>query len=109
MRCSSSGERLRPLGLMGMVGAGVDLQLAELLNAELRAGQHALDRTTDDLLGAPLEEMTERLLLVALGMAAVADVQLRLALVAGHRDAGRIEDDDVVARVEVRGICRLVL
>jgi hypothetical protein len=61
-----------------MVGAGVDLELAELLGAESVAGQHSLDRSADDLLGAALEEMPEGLLLVALGMTAVAVVDLRL-------------------------------
>src|SRR4051812_14981577 len=106
---SSSGERLRPLGLMRMVGAGVDLQLAKLLNAQAIARQHALDGAADDLFGPPLEEVPESLLLVALGMAAMADVQLRLALVARHRDPPGIEDDHVVTRVEVRRPGRLVL
>src|SRR4051812_38065271 len=106
---SSSGERLRPLGLMGMVGAGVDLQLAQLLDAETVPRKHAFDGPSDDLLGAPLEEMSEGLLLVALGMAAVPDVQLGFFLVAGHCDPRGVEDDDVVARIEVRRPRRLVL
>jgi hypothetical protein len=56
---SSSGERLRPLGLMRVVGAGVDLQLAELLDAEPVPRKHALDGTPDDLLGTAIEEVTE--------------------------------------------------
>ena len=94
---------------MRVVGAGVDLQLAKLLGAELRPRQHPLHGAADDLFGSPLEEVTEGLLLVALGMAAVADVELRLALVAGDGDPRRVEDDDVVARVEVRRVGRLVL
>src|SRR5258705_12818514 len=94
---------------MGMVCAGVDLQLAQLLDAQLGPGQHPLDRAANDLFGSPLEEVTEGLLLVALGMAAVADVELRLALVAGHFDLCGIEDDDVGAGIEVRRIRRLGL
>src|SRR4051794_40103880 len=77
---SSSGERLRPLGLMWMVGAGVDLELAQLLDAETVPRKHALDGPSDDLFGATLEEMSEGLLLVALRMAAVADVELGFLL-----------------------------
>src|SRR5207247_11435125 len=99
---SSSGERLRPLGLMRMIGAGVDLELAELLHAESIAREHPLHRPADDLLRTTLEKVTEGLLLVALGMAAVADVELGFELVAGHGDAPGIEDDHVVARIEVR-------
>src|SRR4051812_26480933 len=90
---SSSGERLRPLGLMRMVRAGVDLELAELLAAEPVPRKHPLDGSPDDLLGTTLEELPERLLLEALGMAAVADVQLRFLLVARDSDARRIQDD----------------
>src|SRR5664279_2049462 len=93
-----SGQRLRPLGLMRMIRAGVDLQLAKLLGAEaVVRQQHTLDRPANDLLGTALEEVTEGLFLVALGMAAVADVELRLELVAADRDAPGIEDDHVVA------------
>ena len=67
---------------MRVVGAGVDLQLAELLHAERGPRQHALDGAADDLLRPALEELTEGLLLVAPRVAAVADVELRLALVA---------------------------
>src|SRR4249920_3430443 len=56
---SSSGERLRPLGLMGVIGSGVDLQLAELLGAEGGVRQHALDGPPDDLLRAPGQQMAE--------------------------------------------------
>src|SRR5258706_14026723 len=94
---------------MGMIRAGVDLQLAQLLDAQLGPRQHPLDRAANDLFGSPLEEVTEGLLLVALGMTAVADVELRLALVAGHFDLRGIEDDDVVTGIEVRRIGRLVL
>src|ERR1035437_8475454 len=104
-----SGQRLRPLGLMRMIRAGGDLQLAELLGAEAVVRQHALDRPANDLLRTALEEVAEGLLLVALGMAAVADVELRLELVAADRNTGGIEDDHVVPGVEVRSVGRLVL
>ena len=81
--CSSSGERLRPLGLVRMVLAGVDLELAELLGAEAVVRQHALHGAADDLLRAAREQVAEGLLLVALRVAAVAGVELGRQLVAG--------------------------
>src|SRR5262245_60963703 len=94
---------------MRMVGAGVDLQLAKLLGAEAGVREHALDRPPDDLLGSALEQPPERLLLEALRVAAVADVGLRVVLGGGDRDLLRVEDDHVVATVEVRRPGRLVL
>src|SRR5258705_273002 len=41
---------------MGMVRAGVDLQLAQLLDAQLGPGQHPLDRAANDLFGSPPED-----------------------------------------------------
>src|SRR3954453_6597122 len=104
-----SGERLRPLGLMRVIGSGVDLQLAELLHTELVPRQHPLDGAADDLLGASLEKVAEGLLAVALREPAVPDVELGLALVAADGDPRGIEHDHVVARVEVRRPGRLVL
>ena len=65
---------------MGMVGAGVDLELPELLRPEARVREHALDRASDGFLGTPLEEVAEALLLETLGKPAVADVGLRVLL-----------------------------
>ena len=71
--------------------------------------KHPLHGPTDDLLRAGLEEVAEGLLLVALGMAAVAAVDLRVELVPGHRDLRGVQHDHVVARVDVRGVGGLVL
>ena len=86
---SSSGERLRPLGLMRMVGAGVDLELSQLLGAEAVPRQHALHGAPDDLFGPALQQVTERLLLEALRVAAVADVELAGRACRGSRPRGR--------------------
>ena len=50
-RSASAGqvEWLRQLGLVRMFGAGVDLQLAELLATEPRLRDHSPDRTPDHL------------------------------------------------------------
>src|SRR5512146_1742869 len=94
---------------MRMVLAGVHLQLPQLRGAEAGMREHPLDRAADDLLGPALEKVAERLLLVALRMPAVADVLLGLELVAAHRDLRGVQDDHVVARVEVRRVGGLVL
>src|SRR4051812_3899349 len=108
--CSSwSVERFRLLGLMRMIRPGIDLQLAQLLGPETSVRKHALDGPADDLLGSARQQVPEGLLLEALGIAAVAAVQLGLELATRHRDARGIEDDDVVARVEIRLVGRLVL
>src|SRR5919112_3385036 len=104
-----SGERLRPLGLMGMVGPGVDLQLPQLLCAEPVVRQHALDRAADDLLRSALEQLAERLLLEPLGVPAVALVELRRLFRGRDRDLACVQDDHVIAAVEVRRPGWLVL
>src|SRR3954468_20731957 len=60
---SSSGERLRPLGLMRVVGSGIDLQLAQLLRAEAVPRKHPLHGPAEDFLRTALEEVPEGLLL----------------------------------------------
>jgi hypothetical protein len=92
-----------------MLGPGVDLELAELLAAQPGAGEHPLDRLPDDLLGPPLQQLAEGAEANPARIAAVAPVALRLALVPGHRDLLRVDDDDEVADVDVGGIGGLPL
>src|SRR4051795_4943028 len=106
---SWSVERFRLLCLMRMIRPGIDLQLAQLLGPETIVRKHPLDGATDDLLGSARQQVTERLLLEALGVAAVAAVQLGLELVAGHRDTAGVEHDHVITRIEIRLVGRLVL
>src|SRR6478752_2095366 len=65
---------------MRMIGPGIDLQLAQLLGPEAIVRKHPLDGPPDDLFGPACEQVTERLLLEALGVAAVTAVQLALDL-----------------------------
>ena len=102
-------QGLRLLRGVRMLGAGVDLELGELLAGEAVAGQHALDGEADDLLGAALEHLVERARLEAARVARVAVVALLGALVARDRDLLGVDDDDEVARVEVRRVGRLAL
>ena len=102
-------HRFGLLGLVRMVGPGVDLQLAQLLAGEPVARKHPLDRQPDDLLGPALEHLLERALAQAARVAGVAVVLLLLALVAGDRDPLGVDDDHEVADVAVRRVLRLAL
>src|SRR3954452_23917711 len=92
-----------------MVRGGINLELGELLTAEAIAGHHPLDREADDLFRPALEHVVERAGLQTTRIARMAVVHLARALVPGDRDLLRIDDDDEVARVDVRGIGRLAL
>src|SRR5262245_42103935 len=71
IRATPSSERLGGLRLVGMLGAGVDLQLRDLLVRELVLREHALDGLADDLGRAPLELVAQRTLLEPSGVARV--------------------------------------
>ena len=72
--------------------------------------QHALHRLLDDPLGElALEDRARGALLDAADEAGVVVVDLLLALAAGQHDLLGVDDDDVVAVIDVRGVGRLVL
>src|SRR5438445_6693145 len=52
-------ERLRVLRGVRVLGAGVDLELLELLTAEGVLRQHALDGQLDEALGLSFEQLTD--------------------------------------------------
>ena len=98
------------LGDMRMLGAGIDAQVLHLAAAERAARDHALDRLLDDALGeTALEQLARGALLDAARMAGVPVVDLVGELLAGEGDLVGIDDDDVVAVVDMRGEGRLVL
>src|SRR5450759_4058103 len=107
--CSSSGQRFRPLRLVGVIRAGVDLELSELLRAKAGVGHHTLHRATDGLFGTALHQVTERLLLVPARVAAVPRIDLGVELVAADGDLRGVEHDHVIAAVQVGRVGRLVL
>ncbi len=99
--------RLRLLCLVRVLRAGVDLQLAQLLRAQRRVRQHALDRAADDLLGTPLQQLAEGLLAEAARIAAVAGVASSTRSLSPVTLILRgVDDDDVVADVDVGGVGR---
>src|SRR4051794_3443602 len=97
------------LGLMGMLRAGIHLELAKLLAGEPVAGKHALHGPPDDLLGPLLEQGAEGLEADPAGVAAVAPVALVLELLAGHHDLLGVDHDHEVTYVDVGRVGRLAL
>src|SRR6266498_1039284 len=96
-------ERLRLLRGVRVVRTGVDLELLALGAAELVLRQHALDDLLQQPVGARIEQLAERALAQAAGVAAVPVGELLVALVASQRDLAGVDDDDEVARVHMRG------
>src|SRR5204863_9486507 len=54
------GKWFRRLGLVRMLGPGVDLELRQLGAREAVAGKHPLDRLAQHLRGAPAELLAQR-------------------------------------------------
>ena len=114
--CGVSSSAIRPrsrrVGLLrhvGVLGPGVDLELRELLTGQAVAGHHAFHGQPDDLLGPARLHLLERARAQPAGVAGVAVVALVLALVAAHVDLLGVDDDDEVARVDVRRVLGLAL
>ena len=101
------GRRLRGVRVVRTL---IDAQVAELLLAQRPARQHALDRLLDDALGElALEDRLGRALLDAADIAGVVVIDLLVALAAGEHHLLGVDDDDIVAVVDMRGEGRLVL
>src|SRR5258706_12043344 len=97
------------LGFMRMFGAGINAQIAHLDAAERAARDHALDGLLDHALGeATLEDRLRAALLDATDEAGVLVIHLVFALATGQHDVRRVDDDDVVAAVDVGGVGREV-
>src|SRR3984957_4031791 len=92
-----------------MLGAGVDLQLAELLATEPRLRDHSPDCTPDYLFGIVCEKISVGTLRQTSGVAAVVVGELSAGLVGGHDRLGGVNDNNEVTGVDVGGEDRLVL
>src|SRR5581483_10111144 len=90
---TSPSEWLRVLGAVRMLRACVDLQLRDLLAAELVARKHALDRLPQQFGRDALELFAQRTRPQAAWVTGVAVVHLLLELVPRHRDLLRVHDD----------------
>src|SRR4051812_22517992 len=93
-----------------MIGTRIHLQVLHLPAAEGATRNHALDRLLEQALRVRrAEDLAPGPLLDAAGMAGVPVELLFLGLVAGQLHLAGIDDDDVVAVIDVRGVGRLVL
>src|SRR5450756_2252394 len=95
-------ERLGLLGLVRMLGAGVNPQIAELHAPERPARNQALDRLLDHALGkTALEDRPRGAFLYAADEAGAVVIDLVLTLAPGEHDMRRVDDDDVVAAIDM--------
>src|ERR1700676_4563411 len=89
-------ERLGLLGLVRMLGAGINPQVTKLHPPERPARYHALDGFLDHALGkTALEDRLRGAFLDAADEAGVIVIDLVLALAPGKHDMRRVDDDDV--------------
>src|SRR5687768_1651193 len=102
-------QRFRLLRGVRMLVAANDLELFEHLPPEWILRQHAFDGNLDGALRMRLEKLLERLGLQVADRARVTVVDLVLELAARDADLLGVDDDDEVARIDVRGVNRLVL
>ena len=95
---------------MLVLGPGVDTQVLHLRAAERSAGDHALDGLDDDARReAAFQPLAQGLALDAAGMAGMPVEDFALGLAAGQAHLLGVDDDDVVAAIDVGSEGRLVL
>src|SRR6202012_5787770 len=87
----------------------VDLELGGHLAAELGLGEHALDGLFDDGLRTAGEQVQERFFAEAAGVAGIAAIELGVSLEPGQMNLLSVNNDDVVAGIDIRGVERAVL
>ena len=92
------------LGLVVVFFAAIDAQLGVDATAEAVVRDHAADGEEDDLFRAASAEGTRGVDVVTADVAGEAVVDLVDFLFAGEDDLVRIDDDDVVAVIDVRGV-----
>src|ERR1700679_3533585 len=97
------------LRVVRVVGTLVDLELGGHLAAELALGQHALDGFLEDLLRTANEQLAVLFLAQAAGETGVAAIELLASLHAGDLDLLGVDDDDVIAHIDIRRVERVQL
>jgi hypothetical protein len=103
---------LEGLGLLrsvGVLGAGVHLELGEHLPSEGVVRQHPLDRALDDAVGVGAQLVAHVDGFQTTGVTGVPVGTLVVPLGTGQRNLARVHDDDEVTDIEVRGVLGLVL
>src|SRR6516165_5192376 len=107
---SGNVELLWLLRLMRMIGAWIDPQISELYAAKRSARQHALDSLFNHAFGeAPFHDRIGSALFDPTDEAGVVVIDLLLLLTAREHRLGGVDDDDVVAVIDVRRVGCLVL
>src|ERR1700731_127447 len=97
------------LGFVRMLRPGVNAQVTELHAAQWSTRNHALDGLLDDALGkTAFEDRLGRTLLDAADEAGVVVIDLVVALASRQHGVSRIDDDDMVAAVDMRCVGRKV-
>src|SRR4051812_32261438 len=103
-------DLLGRLGLVRMIGAAIDAEVAHLDATERTTRDHAFDGLLEHALGMlALEDLARGALLDVADVTGVLVIGLLLALAAGENRILRVDDDDVVAAINVRGVGREVL
>ena len=92
-----------------MLGALVDLELAEHLAAQSVVGKHAFDGLLHYPLGNPFLQSLEGFHLHSPGTTGVTAVQLLLGLTAGDLDLLGVHNDDKITGVQMGGEAGVVL
>ena len=102
-------QRPRLLRLVRVLVPAVNLQLLQLLAAELRLGEHPAHRVLDQPFGVLGLPVARRNRLEAARKSRVAAIDLDVELGARELDLLGVGDHDEVAHVEVRNVVRPVL
>lgn len=95
---------------MRVFAAGIHVQVLHLCTLQGAASDHALDRLAHDVAGVLASQaLGDRTFLDPTGITGVIMEQLLVHLVAGQADLLGIDDDDIVATINMRGELGLVL
>lgn len=86
-----------------MLGSHIDIQVAIELVAQTVFGEHATDSMFEDTFGVRFEQFGGSSLALATGIASITLIDFIGHLVAGEDDFLGVDDNDVVAAVDVRG------
>src|SRR5690606_39868895 len=94
---------------MRMLGARIDLQLLEHRAAQRGARQHALDSQLDGALWRTVLQLAERNGFQATRECRVKVIELVSHFLAGYGYLVSVDDNNVVASINVRSVFRLML
>ena len=93
---------------MRMLRAGIDFELLELFAAEAAFRHHAPNGVQNHAFRMLLADDVRRLLTQTAHVAGVVLIDLSGVLTAGQHDLFRVDDDDEVTGIQMRGVDSLV-